>query len=118
MRTKEFRDIVDPRIRIYSVFTFRYKILEAVFKQMLTEIERKLNDCDIVTLITDGWTGQFNNIEFMGLGAQLIYESFDKELVIIGMIELKNGHSAVETKNAIESMVNKYNFDKSKIKGN
>lgn len=86
---------------------------------MHNEIERKLIEADAVTLITDGWTGQFNNAEYLGLGAQLITHTFEKELIIIGMVELENGHSAIETKKAIESMVNKYvKFDKNKIKGN
>ena len=112
------REILDPKIKIYSFFTFRYKILDAVINQMYKEIERRLNEAEAITLLTDGWTGQFNNVEYIGLGAQLINHSFEKELIIIGMLELENGHSAVETKKAIESMVNKYdNFDKSKIKG-
>jgi len=80
--------MLNPKIKIYSVLIFRYKILDAVIKAMYNEIERKLNEADAITLIADGWTGQFNNAEYLGLAAQLINDSFEKELIIIGMVEL------------------------------
>ena len=54
---------------------------------------------------------------FIGLGAQLINSCFEKELLILGMAELTEGHSAERIKESIENIVNKYNFDKSKVKG-
>ena len=44
-------------------------------------------------------------------------EDFTKKVIFIGLFELKNGHSALETKQAIESIVNEYSFDKRKVTG-
>ena len=52
-----------------------------------------------------------------GLGAQIINSCFEKELLILRMAELTEGNSAERIKESIENIVNKYNFDKSKVKG-
>jgi hypothetical protein len=80
-------------------------------------IESKLNASDSIILVTDGWTRQFSNIEYFALCAQTINNSWETELIVIGMVELLNGHSAGEIKKSIEKMINEYNFDKSKITG-
>ena len=53
----------------------------------------------------------------MALCAQTINNSWEIELIVVGMVEMVNGHSAEEVKIAIEKMVNEYEFDKSKIQG-
>ncbi|CAF0959807.1 unnamed protein product [Brachionus calyciflorus] len=53
---------------------------------------------------------------YNGLGAQLTGFLLDKEVLILGMIELIGGHSAENIRQAIEAIVNEYDFDKSKIK--
>jgi hypothetical protein len=82
-----------------------------------TEIEKKLHRCLSITLITDGRTGQFGNEEYWAVAAQLTDGSFGKEIIILGMVEMKRGHAAEQTKAAIEALVNNYNFDKKKIRG-
>jgi hypothetical protein len=52
------------------------------------------------------------------VAAQLTNGSFDKQIVVLGMVEMKNGHRAEEVKKAIEQVVNQYKFDKRKIRGN
>ncbi len=66
-------------------------------------------------MITDDWTGQFGNDEYWGVAAQIMNSLFEQELIIIGMVEIKKGHCAEETKLAIEQVVNKYKFDKKKV---
>ncbi len=58
--------------------------------------------------MTDGWTGQFSNEEYWGVAAQLTDGSFKKQMVILGMVEMRSGHSAEETKAAIEVVVNEF----------
>jgi hypothetical protein len=84
---------------------------------MQNEIDKRLSDTASVTLLTDGWTGQFSNEEYWSVAAQFTNGSFDKEIVVLGMAELKKGHRAEEIKTAIETIVNEYKFDKRKIKG-
>jgi hypothetical protein len=69
----------------------------------------------------------FNLIKyFSGLAAQLINSCFEKQKVVLGMIEITDttinditymGQCAENIKAAIEKIVNEYKFDKSKIIG-
>ena len=61
-----------------------------------------------------------------GLGAQLINSCFEKQKLILGMVEITDttidgtkyvGQCAENIKAAIENIVNRYKFDKSKING-
>jgi hypothetical protein len=52
------------------------------------------------------------------VAAQLTNGSFDKQIVVLGMVEMENGHRAEEVKKANEQVVNQYKFDKRKIRGN
>ena len=54
---------------------------------------------------------------FLGVAALLINDRFDKSLVILGLNQMEEGHTAEKTKDAIENMINKYKFDKRKIRG-
>ena len=111
------RACIHPNVRLYSPFTMRWVILPEVYKEMHLEIERKLQNCNWCTLIPDRWTGPFRQTEFLGLACQLINSSFEREIIILGMEVMNNGHSAEEVKKAIENIVNKYNFDKNNCKG-
>ena len=51
------------------------------------------------------------------LGCPINDTCFEKELIVIGMVPLVDGHAAEEIKNAIEKIVNSYSFDKYKIRG-
>lgn len=117
LNNKFLRKVFLPDLKVFSVWTFRYKILPAVILKLKESIQSKLQLADCVTLVTDGWTGQFSNIEYMALCAQTINNSWEIELIVVGMVEMVNGHSAEEVKIAIEKMVNEYEFDKSKIQG-
>ena len=55
--------------------------------------------------------------EYLGLAAQLTNGAFEKEIIIIGMEVLTKGHAAEEVQEAIEKIVNRYTFDKSKVLG-
>ena len=112
-----FTKILDPSIKLYSIKTFRYKLLPAIFEKLNKEIERKLKNATYVTLLTDAWTGQLSNVEFLALGAQIIDNLFNQEILIIGMVEIVGGHCAENIQAAIEKIINQYNFDKNKIKG-
>jgi len=48
------------------------------------------------------------------LAAQLIFETFDTEILILGMDELLTGHCAENIQESIQKIVNQYSFDKSK----
>ena len=53
----------------------------------------------------------------MGLAASITNCYFEKEIIVIGMMLMPGNHSAEFIKEAIEKLVNRYEFDKSKIHG-
>ncbi len=102
------RDVLSKDLKMYSVYTFRYKILPAVLKALNERMEQKMNSAEFITLILDGWTGPFRNTEYVSVIAQTITESWDVECMVLGMVELKKGHSAKELKEGVESVINKF----------
>jgi hypothetical protein len=102
------RDVLVKDLEMYSVYTFRYKILPAVLKALNERIEQKLNSAEFITIILDGWTGPFSNTEYVAVIAQTITESWDIECMVLGMAELKKGHSAEELKEGVESVINQF----------
>ena len=55
--------------------------------------------------------------DFVGLAANICYDNFKKECLVIGMSKMKGSHNAEYIKDAIKSLINDYDFDKLKIKG-
>ncbi len=66
----------------------------------------------VVTIIPDIWENNLNHR--LGLGATLTFDSFEKELLGVEIIE---GNNAEAIKKVMENIVNGYSFDKNKIKG-
>lgn len=56
-------------------------------------------------------------LDFMGLSANIINNNFEKKAIVIGMMLMPGNHCAENIKIAIEKLVNRYSFDKSKIHG-
>ena len=46
-----------------------------------------------------------------------MYDTFDKEIIILGISEIVGGHCVENVQLVIEEIVNEYKFNKSKIKG-
>ena len=71
-----------------------------------------------IALIPDGWTPPHAKVEFLGIGGLCINSTFDKTLVILGLGEMNEGHTAEKTKETMETIINNFDFDKRKIRGN
>ena len=52
----------------------------------------KLKEASLVWLITDIWTNK-SNVDFIALGASLINEYFEKEILIINMWPMSGTHA-------------------------
>ncbi len=116
LNSNYLRNILLKEIKMYSVYTFRYKILPAIMKTLNETMEKKLNSSEFITLITDGWTGPFSNTEYIAVCAQTITESWDTDFMVLGMVQLKKGHSAEEVQAAIELIMSKFKIiDQNKI---
>ena len=83
-------------------------------QQFHAEIEQFLEKAVIITRIPDIW--EKNNDHRLGLAAIVTFDSFERRILIIS-IEIIDGSSAERVKQVTESIVNTYEFDKSKIKG-
>ena len=55
--------------------------------------------------------------DFLGLAAVIIDSMFKREIVVIGIDRMPGGHNAENLSLVIESIVNRFEFDKFKIKG-
>lgn len=113
---KTFRDLVANTIELPSFFKFRYIILNNVVNKMREKITKKLKAAYSITIIPDGWKRTFPHMNYLGLGAYLVYSDFRRELVILG-IEKMIQTRAEDLREVIQLIVNSYDFNKSKIKG-
>lgn len=113
-----FRELLSGyTIKIPCARTFSDVILTSVFAKMNKVIESKLEESLSICLISDIWTNK-QMLDFMGLAVNLINKDFKKETLVIGMCLMPGNHNAENIKEAIETLVNQFNFDKSTIHGN
>ena len=56
--------------------------------------------------------------DFIGLGASIINECFESELLIIGMMGMNGNHTAENIKKALERLVNSCKCSKINFHGN
>jgi hypothetical protein len=104
------------KIPLYSEDTFVDKYLPAVMTKLHKRIESKLQLAVNVVLIADCWSNK-QMLSFIGVAVNIAYENFTNECVVIGfeLMTGKNDHMAI--KSGIEKVLNKYDFDKSKVTG-
>lgn len=88
--------------------------LKLVMKNIYDAIHKKLQKSLSFCLISDKWTS-IQMLNFMGLAPCYTNEWFQKDLIIIGMDLMPDADTSENIKKAIESLVNRYNFDKSLI---
>jgi hypothetical protein len=117
LKDPDLRELLKPKISLPGPFSFRNTILPSVMDKLKTAIEFKLRNASSVCLITDLWTNTIKS-DFVGLAAVLTDNSLNHELLVIGMMKTPGNHNSETIKLSVETMVNSYNFDKSKIIGN
>ena len=92
-------------------------MITSIVDALKNELSNMCQNACSISIIPDGWTHPNVKIEFLAIAVLLINESFEKQLLVIGMEVLNDGHSAESTKLTIEDIINEYSFDKSKIRG-
>ena len=112
-----FVKLLEPKMKIPCIRTFRYTHLPSIYRQMLDAINDKLDKALTICLITDIWTNRIM-ADFIGLAAIIVNESFKQELLVIGMTSMTGNHTSENIKNQIEFLVNSYKFNKLKSHGN
>ena len=105
LKNKWLRELISVEV-LPGPHSFRKRILPEVYKRLRQEIELRLKEASSICLLTDLWCN-FQNTDFIGICATLMYPSFEKEILVIDMMKmLGKKHSAENIKSAIESMVN------------
>ena len=116
------RELENPYLRDLIPFkvpcteTFSETIIKKVLEMVQDIILKKLNDAKSICLISDIWSNK-QMLAFMGLVAIITNKYFEKELVVIGMIDMPLRHCAEDIKLAVETIVNSFKYDYSKING-
>lgn len=103
------------KIEIVGEFAFRNTILPNIKNNLHEAIENKLQNEYSVCLIVDLWSSKSND-DYIGLCAVLTNFDFERELLAINMMRMIGSHDAENIKQCIETMINFYKFNKSKIK--
>jgi hypothetical protein len=97
--------LLTDKVELIGPVAFRNSILPAIYLKLRNEIELRLQTAKTICLITDIWTNK-QNTDFIGLGAAITPENFERELLIINMLPMKGrSHNAENIKAAIEEMV-------------
>lgn len=111
---EHFRKLISNTVDIPCLYYFRYDFLETVIEHLHGKITEILDESLIVALVPDIWEN--NLIHRLGLGAIVTSATFERQLLVIG-VEIIEGSSAETVKKTTESIVNKYKFDKHKVRG-
>jgi hypothetical protein len=109
--------ILDKSIEAPSYHSFRNTFLSIVMNLMRAVQNEKLQNANAITLIVDMWTSK-NNKDFIVLGSATMDDCFEREIMVLDMMRMTTNHTAEHVKECCETMVNKFDFDKSKINCN
>ena len=103
-------------IKVPDKRTFKTKTLKEAYDKVKEKIEDKLYEAEIICIIFDIWSN--NAKDYMGCSAAIGSKMLEKECFVIGIDRMSGGHTAENVKATLEKIINRYSFDKTKIKGN
>ncbi len=78
------------------------------------KVNQKLAEAVSFCLVTDFWSS-VAVVLFLDLAPMIINDKFIKEIIVIGLTEIRLPQNAENVKKAIETIINGYNFNKIKI---
>ena len=116
MENPNFIDLLDKNFMIPSYKAFRNTVLPDVMSKLMKVIETKLAAAIAVCLMADLWSSATNK-DFIAVAAITTNGDLVKEVLVLGMRAMEGDHCAEMVKLYVESIVNDYSFDKSKING-
>jgi hypothetical protein len=112
-----FAKLLANNMTLPGLKSFRYQTLPLVYSLMKDTIELKISKALSCCFITDIWTNKIL-ADFIALAAIIVNESFEKELLVIGMAPMSGDHTAENVKFEIEKIVNSYSkFNKTLANG-
>ena len=117
LKNPYLHQLLRKSFEVPSYKTVRYTLLPEIYSLLKKRLEQKLNEAKSVVLMADIWTNGIM-VPYIGLAASLVYELNKKEILVIGFDKMPSGiHNSESLKLAIETIVNKFSFEKSKIAG-
>lgn len=112
LQNKYLRELL--KIPLPAQLTFRQTILPKFMANLDRAIENTLQNATCMSLVSDIWTTK-RMYDFNGIAACIMTHSFERKLIVIDMNKMPGNHTAEYIKESIESMVNKFEFNKAKI---
>lgn len=106
--------ILDKELKLPKYQQFRHTLLPKVSASLKSALTIKLTNAVSISLIVDIWVNKMQS-DFIAVGAALMNDSFEREIVILDMMRMTTNHTAEHVKECVENMINGFNFDKRKI---
>ena len=94
--------------------TFSDTLLPKIMNNLEEVIALKLQEAHCVCIISDIWTTK-NMHDFLAISANIMSKNFKRETVVIGMVKMPGNHNAEHIKEAIEQIINSFEFNKEKV---
>jgi len=101
------------KVKMPTEKTFRDKILPDVLKLVKKKLSNILNKSEFIAVSTDIWTDKSMK-DFIAVSASAFIDG-KKENYIINIMRMPGRHCAEVIKEALEEMINEFNFDKRKL---
>ncbi|RNA37583.1 zinc finger BED domain-containing 1-like [Brachionus plicatilis] len=117
-------EIANPFLRKMLKFdipcedTFKTNVLRVseLVEILHKSIQEMLKEAKSICLITDLWSN-ISAQQYLALAASMVFNNMKKNIRVIGMVQLNGTSNAEAIKNCIETIINRYNFDKRKVCG-
>lgn len=108
--------ICNKVLKLPTVHSFQNNILPKVMSLLHQIIEKKLQKAVFVSTTTDIWTNK-QMFDFIAVSANTVSQDAAISSIVIGMIPMPGRHDADNIKIAVEEIINRFDFDKSKLIG-
>lgn len=116
LENKHLKHICNKVLKLPTIHSFNKNILPEVMHLLHRIIEKKLQQAVFISTTTDIWTNK-QMFDFIAVSANTISQEAAISSIIIGMTPMPGRHDAEHIKIAVEEIINRFNFDKSKLVG-
>lgn len=116
LENKHLQHICNKVLKLPTIHSFKHNILPKVMALLHQIIEKKLQKAVFISTTTDIWTNK-QMYDFIAVSANTISQDAAIASIVIGMIPMPGRHDAEHIKIAVEEIINRFEFDKSKLIG-
>jgi len=94
--------------------TFKATILQKAIEKVEEFINEKLLFSTDIAVIFDNWATKQGK-DFTSVAVMTCSENLERDCFVIGLEKMDSSHTAENIKTSLESVLNKYNYDKNII---